>query len=155
MGVNDTSEVSSCKENITCEMAEMKSVTFSPILEQAYDEESVGSSETELFPDGIKCDDASIASLSKSARKYQLPTEDERRVPRRRKIALLTLGFILLLGIGGVAIYLVTRELYNREQHYYSGAVRESKTGFASGNTSVKESTISVDSSNTIKPSSG
>jgi len=82
--------------------------------------------------------------LSKSARKYQVPTEDERGVPRRRKIALLTLGFILL-GIGGVVIYLATRALYNREQCYNSGAVSENNTGFASGNTrphtNIKEST--------------
>lgn len=148
-------EVSSCKGNIPCEMAETKSVTFSPILEQASDEVSVGSSETDLSPDGIKLEEACIASLSKSARKYQLPTEDERRVLRRRKIALLTLGFILLLGIGGVVIYLVTRELYNREQYYYSGAVSENNTGFASGNTSVKEPTTILGSFNTIQPSSG
>lgn len=155
MGVNNTLEVSSCDENMTCEMAKAKSVTFSPILELASDEVSVGSSETDLFPSGMKFEDAYTAGLSKSAKKYDLPTEDERRVPRGRKIALLTLGFILLLGIGGVVIYLVTGELHNREQHYHSGAMNENKTGFASGNTSKKESTISVGSFNIIKPSSG
>ena len=136
-------------------MAETKSVTFSPILEQVSDEVSVGSSETDSFSDEMKVEDAYIASLSKSARKYQLPAEDERIVPPRRKIALLTLGLFLLLGIGGVVIYLVTRQLYNREQHYYSEAVSENKTGFVSGNTSIKESVISVGSFNTMKSSSG
>ena len=147
-------EVSSCKENISCEMAEKKSVTFSPILELASDEVSVGSSETDLFPDRKEFEEAYIASLSKSARKYQAPTEDERRVPRRRKIALLSLGLILL-GIGGVVIYLVTRALHNRDQHYYSGAVSQNNTGFSSGNTSIKESTITLGSFNSIQPSSG
>ena len=96
----------------------------------------------------MKFEDAYTADLSKSAKKYVLPSEDERRVPRGRKIALLTLGFILLLGIGGVVIYLVTGELHNREQHYHSGAMNENKTGFASGNTSIKESTISAGSFN-------
>lgn len=137
----------------TIEMAEIKSVTFSPILEHAPDDVSVVSSDTGLFPEGIKFEDAYIASLSKSARKYQLPTEDAPREPRRRKIALLTLGFILLLGIGAVVIYLVTRELYNKDQHYYSGAVSElNKTGFASKDTDIKEATISVGSFSTIKP---
>ena len=63
MGVNDPLEVSSCKETATCEMAEIKSVTFSPILEHVLDEVSVGSSETDLFHDGIKCKDTYIASL--------------------------------------------------------------------------------------------
>jgi len=136
-------------------MAMKKSVTFSHILELASDEVSVGSSETDLFPSVMKFEDAYTAGLSKSAKKYELPTEDERRVSRGRKIALLTLGFILLLGIGGVVIYLVTRELHNREQHYHSGAMNENKTEFASGNTSIKESTISLGSFNIIKPSSG
>jgi len=136
-------------------MAMKKSVTFSHILELASDEVSVGSSETDLFPSVMKFEDAYTAGLSKSAKKYELPTEDERRVSRGRKIALLTLGFILLLGIGGVVIYLVTRELHNREQHYRSGAMNENKTEFASGNTSIKESTISLGSFNIIKPSSG
>lgn len=155
MGVNDTLEFSSCNENITCEMVMKKSVTFSHILELASDEVSVGSSETDFFTSVMKFEDAYTAGLSKSAKKYELPTEDERRVPRGRKIALLTLGFILLLGIGGVVIYLVTRELHNREQHYHSGAMNENKTEFASGNTSIKESTISLGSFNIIKPSSG
>ena len=54
MGVNDTLEFSSCNENITCEMAMKKSVTFSHILELASDEVSVGSSETDLFPSVMK-----------------------------------------------------------------------------------------------------
>ena len=135
-------------------MAEIKSVTFSPILEHVLDEVSVGCSETDLFSDGIKCEDTYIASLSKSARKYQHP-EDKPRVPRWRKITLLTLGFIFLLGIGGVVIYLVTRELYNRELHYYSRAVSENRTGFVSENSSINESMTSVGSFNTIKSSSG
>lgn len=153
---NDALEVSSCKESVTYEMVEIKSVTFSPILEHVSDEVSVGSSETGLFPDGIKCEDVYIAGLSNSAGKYQHPDDEPREVLRRRKIALLTLGFIFLLGIGGVVIYLVTRELYNRERHYYSGAVSENRTGlFVSGNTSTKESMISAASFNTIKSSSG
>ncbi|KAL9955829.1 hypothetical protein ACROYT_G037214 [Oculina patagonica] len=136
-------------------MAEIKSVTFSPILEHAPDDVSVVSSDTGLVPKEMKFEDAYIASLSKSARKYQLPTEDAPRAPRRRKIALLTLGFILLLGIGAAVIYLVTRELYNREKHYYSGAVSElNKTGLASKGTHIKGATKSVWSFNTIKPSS-
>lgn len=155
MGVDDALEVSSCKETVTCEMAEIKSVTFSPILEHVSDELSVGSSETDLFLDGIKCEDVYIASLSKSARKYLHP-DDEQRVPRGRKIALLTLGFIFLLGIGGVVIYLITRELYNRERHYYSGAGSENRTGFVSGDKSINESLIGVQASfNTRKSSSG
>ena len=154
MGVDDALEVSSCKESITCEMAERKLVTFSPFLEQVSEEVSIRSSETDLFPDGW--DDVHIASLSKRARKYLHTTDDEPRVPRGRKIALLTLGFIFLLGIGGVVIYLITRELYNREQHYYSETVSENRTGFVSGNTSINESMISVQASfSAVKSSSG
>ena len=156
MAANHALAKLSYKENNAREMAEIKSVTFSPIIEQARDDVSVVSSDTGLFPEGVKFEDAYIGSLSKSARKYQLPTEDKPRVPQRRKIALLTLGFILLLGVGGVVIYLVTRELNNKEQHYFSGAVSKlNKTRFVSRNTHMKEATISVGSFNTIKPSFG
>lgn len=130
-------------------MAEIKSVHFSPILEHAPDDISIPSSDVALFPEGIKFEDAYIASLSKSAKKYQLPNEDEPRVPQWRKIALMTIGFILLLGIGGVVIYLVTRELYNKEQHSYSGALGGNR------NANLHESTMSVGSFNIIKPSFG
>ena len=50
-------------------MAETKSVTFSPILEQVSDEVSVGSTETDFLPDETKVEDAYVASLSKSSRK--------------------------------------------------------------------------------------
>ena len=136
-------------------MAEIKSVTFSPILEQVSDDVSVESSDIGFPPEEMKFEDVYFVSLSSSARKYQIPTENEPRVPRRRKIVLLTLGFILLLGIGGVVIYLVTRELYNKGQRIYSGTVSEHKTGFESRGINMKESRVAVSSFKTIKPSYG
>ena len=136
-------------------MADLKSVSFSPILEQTPDDISVASSNTGSIPEGMNFEDAYIASLSKSAKKYHLPSEDEPRVPRRRKIILLTFGFVLLLAIGGVVIYFVTRELYNKEQQYYSGAVSEDKMEIEWRGTSIRNGTISVDSYNTVMSSFG
>lgn len=136
-------------------MAELKSVSFSPILEQTPDDVSMASSNTGSLPEGMNFEDAYIASLSKSAKKYHLPSEDERRVPRRRRIVLLAFGFVLLLAIGGVVIYFVTRELYNKEQQLYSGAVSEDKMEIESSGTHIRNGTISMGSYNTILPSFG
>lgn len=138
-------------------MAYVKRVHFSPILEQPSDITSVVGSDIGLFPEGMDFEDAYIASLSKNAKKYRVPTErnGEPREPRTRKIALLTLGFILLLGIGAVAIYLIARELYNKEGHNFSGNVGEKKTGFPEGNSSLNGYTLRLATISTIMPSSG
>lgn len=121
-------------------MAETKSVRFSPILEQPSDETVNISSDIGLFPEGLNFEDADEASLSKSAKKYRPPGnhDDEYRAPSRRKKALLVLGFILLLCIGGVAIYLITRELYNSEGYAYSGNVGKKNAGFPGENTTLQ-----------------
>lgn len=103
-------------------MAETRSVHFSPILEQASDETSDINSDAGSFSTAMSREEAYVASLSKSAEKYRLPSDDENgtRTPCKRKIALLTLGFIFLLGVGGVAIYFITREIFNRGEQVYS-----------------------------------
>lgn len=136
-------------------MVAIKSVHFSPILEQATDDISTASSDVGLFPNGRKFEDAYIASLSKSAKKYHLPTADERRLSQRRKRTLLALGFILLLGITGIVIYLATRELSNMKPYSYSEAAGEREPKFASRNTSLHYSSITMGSLCTKKASLG
>ena len=121
-------------------MAETKSVHFSPILEQPSDETVNISSDIGLFPEGMNFEDAYEASLSKSAKKYRPQGGHHREysVPSRRKVALLILGFILLLCIGGVAIYLITRELYNSEEYAYSGNVGKKNAGLPGANTTLQ-----------------
>ena len=93
-------------------MAEKKLVHFSPIiLEHVSDDTSlVSGSDIKLLNEGMNLEETSVAGLSENAKKYRVPNEDksEPRRPRTRKIALLALGFIFLLGIAGVAIYLIT-----------------------------------------------
>ena len=111
-------------------MADTRSVHFSPIIEEVSDETSIVSSDVGLFPEGMNLEDTYIASLSKSAKKYRLPSDqdNEARAPRTRKIALLSMSFIILLAIGvGVAIYLITRELDNKEGHFHSGSLGDTR----------------------------
>ena len=141
------------------EMAEAKSVRFSPIIEETIDDISTASSNMDFFPSGMNFEDAYIASLSKSAKKYHLPNENEQRLLQRRKKGLLALGFVLLLGITGAGIYFVTRELSNQEPYHYSGAaVRGSKPESATKNMTLhflSYSTTILSSSITKKPSLG
>lgn len=141
------------------EMAEAKSVRFSPIIEETIDDISTASSNMDFFPSGMNFEDAYIASLSKSAKKYHLSNENEQRLLQRRKKGLLALGFVLLLGITGAGIYFVTRELSNQEPYHYSGAaVRGSKPEFATKNMTLhflSYSTTILSSSITKKPSLG
>ena len=111
-------------------MADTRSVHFSPIIEQASDETSIVSSDVGLFLEGMNFEDAYTASLSKGAKKYRLSSDqdDEARAPRTRKIALLSISFIILLAIGvGVAIYLITRGLYNKEGHFHIGSLGDTR----------------------------
>ncbi|XP_022779243.1 uncharacterized protein LOC111320809 [Stylophora pistillata] len=138
-------------------MAEAKSVRFSPIIEESPDDISTASSNTDFFPHRKNMEDIYIASLTKSAKKYHLPNENEQRLIQRRKKGLLALGFVLLLGITAVGIYFVTRELSNQEPYLYSGAaVERGKHEFASRNMTLhylSYSTIIMDSPVTKKPS--
>ena len=138
-------------------MAETKSVHFSPILEQPSDETINITSDIGLFPEGINFEDTHVTSQSKSAKKYRLPGDHdgEYRAPPRRKIALLVLGFVLLLCIGGVAIYLITRELYNRQEYAYSGNVGKKNAGFSRENTTLQVHTSRLLTPTVINVSSG
>lgn len=60
------------------------------------------------------------------------------------KIVLLIFGFIFFFGIGGVVIYFIIREFYNREWYYYSGVVSENRIGFVLGDISINEFLIGV-----------
>ena len=121
-------------------MAATRSVHFSPILEQPTDETSDINSDVSSFSTATSCEEAYATSLSRSAKKYRLPSDDENetRPPSKRKIALLGLGFILLLGVGGVAIYFITREIFNRGRKVYSAKSAAKNVGFPLENTTVK-----------------
>ena len=118
-------------------MADTRSVHFSPIIEEVSDETSIVSSDVGLFPEGMNFEDAymsksveRVRKVRKSAKKYRLPSDqdNEARAPRTRKIALLSMSFIILLAIGvGVAIYLITRELDNKEGHFHSGSLGDTR----------------------------
>ena len=121
------------------DMAEKKSVHFSSILEQRLDGSTIASSEVDAISFTLGgMDFEEVASLSRSAQKYRVPaadSDDPSTRPRRWKVGLLTLGFIFLLGIGGLSIYFITRELSNRERNSNSKKVGDKETGVSAENT--------------------
>lgn len=123
------------------DMAEKKSVHFSSILEETLNGSSTASSEVDAISftlGGMDFEEVHIASLSRSAQKYRVPaadTDEQRTRPRRRKVSLLTFGFIFLLGIGGLSIYFITRQLSNRERNSNSKKVGDKETGVLAENT--------------------
>lgn len=100
-----------------------RSVHFSPIEEKACDETSNVGSELNLVPEGITLEEVYVGSLFENGKNLRLSNKGGKPIARglrRHKRALLSLGFVLLLGVGCVAIYLIVMELYNQGNTPYS-----------------------------------
>ena len=102
-----------------------RSVRFSPIEDEACDEfesSNVGS-EFNLVLEGITLEEVYVGSLFENEKKHHLSKEGAKAIQRglrRHKRAVLSLGLVLLLGVGCVAIYLIVMELYNHGYTPYS-----------------------------------
>lgn len=100
-----------------------RSVRFSPIEDEACDESSNVGSEFNLVLEGITLEEVYVGSLFENEKKHHLSKEGAKAIQRglrRHKRAVLSLGFMLLLGVGCVAIYLIVMELYNHGYTPYS-----------------------------------
>lgn len=100
-----------------------RSVRFSPIEDEACDESSNVGSEFNLVLEGITLEEVYVGSLFENEKKHHLSKEGAKAIQRglrRHKRAVLSLGFVLLLGVGCVAIYLTVMELYNHGYTPYS-----------------------------------
>ena len=67
-------------------------------------------SDISLVPEGITSEEVYVGNLFEDTKGYRCPTDgdDARRGSCKRKIAQLTVGFLLLLGVEVLAIYLIS-----------------------------------------------
>ena len=100
-----------------------RSVRFSLIEDEACNVTSNVGSELNLVPEGITLEEVYVGSLFENEKKHRLSKDGGKPIQRglrRHKRALFSLGFLLLLGVGCVAIYLIVMELYNQGNTPYS-----------------------------------
>ncbi|XP_068717465.1 serine-rich adhesin for platelets-like [Montipora capricornis] len=130
-------------------MKKTKSVRFSSIEHEACEETSYVGSDISLVPEGITSEEVYVGNLFEHTKVYRCPTDgdDARRVSRKRKIAQLTVGFLLLLGVGGLAIYLISKELYNQGHQTYGRQLDPDKVVLAAEFPTKLNTTVAVNTS--------
>lgn len=135
-----------------------RSVRFSPIEDEACDESSNVGSELNLVPEGITLEEVYVGGLFENEKKRHLSKEGAKAIQRglrRHKRAVLSLGFVLLLGVGCVAIYLIVMELYNQGNTPYSRQLGLKNSAPTTESTTMEISTSLLISDKTVQSIKG
>ncbi|KAK2565458.1 hypothetical protein P5673_010521 [Acropora cervicornis] len=131
-----------------------RSVRFSPIEDEACDESSNVGSELNLVPEGITLEEVYVGGLFENEKNRHLSKDGAKAIQRglrRHKRAVLSLGFVLLLGVGCVAIYLIVMELYNQGNTPYSRQLGLKNSAPTTESTTIEISTSPLISDKTVQ----